>query len=269
MMLRNHIIKRWLGPVTIVAGAALGASALSGCAQERVGCQTAHGDFIMKFTLKSGTGACAEHIGGVFGVQTYYGKGDGTRPDFSEARVAIQSEELGAAVDEAEERLGEIPDANNPPYAIGAFAKMTPDGDSLCSVPTFAPAKKDIPTLPAVPDDPQTTEDDESLPAVPARSFQHEWSGVQVLVSEAATGTQLIGTFKVTEDGCTAEYEAWGLYPAVYCGDDDGNPVDEYCNAEPNPDAGLPIGSGINPDFPVHCDPELLFCMVTSKPPTQ
>jgi len=269
MMLRNYIGMRWLGPASIIAGVALGASALAGCAQERVGCQTAHGDFAVKLTLTSGTGACAEHIGGVFGVQTYYGKGDGTRPDFSEGTVAIQSEELGILVDDAEARLGEIPDASSPPYALGAFASMKPDGAALCSVPTFAPAKKDIPVLPAVPDDPETEDEDESLPEVPATSVQHAWSNLEVLVSEASTGTQFIGKLTVTEDGCTAEYEAWGLYPAVYCDDGEGNPVDAYCNAEPDPDAGLPIGSGINPDFPVHCDPDLLLCMLTKKPPTQ
>jgi hypothetical protein len=45
--------------------------------------------------------------------------------------------------------------------------------------------------------------------------------------------------------------------------------VDEtLCAAVEDPDRGHSIGSGINLDFAVQCDPELLLCVLSSAPPS-
>ena len=253
--------------ITAVAFAVLGGG-LAGCSQERVSCQTARGDFAVKLFLKSGTGECAANPGGVYGVSTYNYQGSDGRADPARISVAIQSEDLGVVVSDAIDRLGDFPDAANHPYAKGDFTSPKPDGEDLCQVPTLVKAEQNIPALDAIPADPEDPESEE-ISAEPARSFSYEWSDVKFLVTEAATGTQFIGALKYTVDGCTAEYEAWGLYPAVYCTDDDGNPVDALCDAVANPDAGIPVGSGINPDFKVSCDATLGLCMLKDKPPTQ
>ena len=51
----------------------------------------------------------------------------------------------------------------------------------------------------------------------PATDVTYTWSNVRVYVTAAANGTELSGTLKVEQDGCTAEYAVEGLYPAVSC----------------------------------------------------
>ncbi|MFO0745152.1 MAG: hypothetical protein U1F43_05655 [Myxococcota bacterium] len=246
----------------VVAAGALAA----GCNVESVYCQSAHGAFAVKLNLKTGTGACSELKGGVFGVQSYnYAKSDG-RPDPAKASMAIQAEDLGVLVDDAEARLGELPDPTHKPYAQGDFGSSKPDKDDLCHVPTMAEAIQNLPALPEVPPDP---EDPDSVlqPAEPAKAFTYAWTNMAFLVTPAATGTQFSADLSFTQDGCTATYEAWGLYPAASCDKGDGTPDDNLCASEANPELGIATGSGINPDFPRVCDPDLLLCVLTAKPP--
>jgi len=248
---------------------------LAGCSQEGVSCQTAHGDFAVKLFLKTDTGACSENIGGVYGVNSYQYPDKSGEPDLNRGSVAIQSEDLGVLLEDAEARTGTYPDLANSAFAKGDWAGARPNSDGMCVAPTLVKAQKSIPALdliPAVIDDPTTPDDDESadeVPAEPAKAFAYEWSNLSFLVTAAANGTQFVGNLKYTADGCTAEYEAWGLYPAVFCEDADGNPDDRLCNAEADPANGIPVGSGINPDFTTVCDPDLLLCMLTSRPPTE
>lgn len=252
--------------VAVASLAGVSAFGMTACEQVGAACQTAHGDFAVKLFLKSGTGECSQEAGGVFGVNSYnYPTSDGKRPDLSRGSVAIQAEALGVLVDDAEIRLGELPDPANKPYAKGDWSGGEPVG-GVCTLPTMSDAVQNLPALEAVPDDPETPDDDESLPAEPAKAFKYAWSNVQFTVSPAATGTAFLGTLEYTKDGCTATYEAWGLYPAVFCGDAEGNPIDKFCEAEADPENGFPLGSGINPDFKVHCDPDLLLCMLTDRP---
>ena len=124
-----------------------------------------------------------------------------------------------------------------------------------------------------MPDDPATPEDETeeevpAVPAVPEASYAYEWSDLKFMVSEANQGTRFTGTLKYTIDDCTAEYQAVGLYPAVFCADEDGNPVDGLCNAEPDAALGMVTGSGISPDFKTVCDPVLLLCVLAERPAT-
>ncbi len=116
-------------------------------------------------------------------------------------------------------------------------------------------------------------------PAVPATSIKYEWSNVRFYVTPAAPGTQLVGDLTYTKDGCVATYHVTAVYPSVSCqqlnADGDpvfdmaGNPVlaPDLCLPEADPAAGRPTGSGINPDFPVECEPKTALCVLTKEVP--
>lgn len=261
--LKTSVLRKLALPV-VSAGVLLSA----GCTAEGVSCSTGHGDFAVKLTLTSGDNAeCNGLIGGWYGVQTYNQSRPDGRPNANDSTVAIKSEDLGYMIDDYTAQLGDLPDAENPPYALGPFSSGKPDGD-ICSVPTLVPARQEFPALPAipaVPDDPQT-EEDESEPAVPAvdpMTIEYGWSDMRFIVTPEIYGTVFTAKLTYKVNDCTAEYTAVGLFPAVYCGDEEGNPVDAYCAPEANPALGLPYGSGINPDFTssVKCHPDLLLCM--------
>jgi hypothetical protein len=198
---------------------------------------------------------------------TYFPPRADGRPDLSKASVAIKSEDLGLLIDEYFSEVGEEPDPVNKPYALGSFTSSVPKAD-LCELPTLASAKQVIPTrpaIPATPDDPQTDEDesDPGRPAIPGFTVEYGWSNVKFIVSPEIIGTVFKGTMTYKVDDCTATYEAVGLYPAVHCDDGEGNPMDALCAPEANAELGIPLGSGINPDFKsiVKCHPDLLLCV--------
>ena len=261
---QNSGMRRFVLPVASV-GLVLGSQ--SACTAEGVTCQTAHGDFAVQLTLTTGAGECAEQIGGWYGVQTYSRPRADGRPDFSNSFMAIKSEDLGILVDDYEAELGEALDPTNQPYSVGDFKETRPSQD-LCEVPALTGAKKVFPPLPAIPatlDDAGTEEDeaDPGRPDVPSFTVEYGWSNMKFIVSPAVLGTVFTADFTYKRDACTATYQAVGLYPAVFCGDDDGNPDDNLCAPEANAALGIPLGSGINPDFKslIKCHPDLLLCM--------
>ncbi len=301
MNIRNNSILKSVGLASAAGVLALGS--LSGCAQQGVSCATAHGAFAVKLTEKTDTaGACSGIPGGVYGLATYNYVGTENRPNLDKASMAIQAEDLGVVVGDAEGRLGEAVDPEGKLYAKGDFTASEPNAAGVCEVPELVAASKDvplqpvIPAVPAVPDDPATTDVDESVPeepavpAVPQTLYKYEWSDLKFLVSEANQGTRFVGTLRLTintgalpddpttpdvdesaaAEECVAEYEAVGLYPAVFCGaeDADGNvtPDDRLCSATPVAEAGMVVGSGISPDFETVCDPNILFCVLKEKP---
>ncbi len=261
--LKTSVLRKLTLPV-----ASAGLLLSAGCTAEGITCATGHGDFAVKLTPTSGTDdQCNGLIGGWYGVQTYNQPRSDGRPNAKDSTVAIKAEDLGLMIDDYIARLGDVPDAENPPFALGPFSSGTPDND-ICTVPTLAAARQEFPALPAipaVPDDP-ATEEDESEPAVPAEdpmTVEYVWSNMRFIVSPSIIGTVFTANLTYKVNDCTAEYTAVGLYPAVYCGDDDGNPVDAFCEPEANPEIGTPYGSGINPDFKdsIKCHPDLLLCM--------
>jgi hypothetical protein len=208
--------------------------------------------------------------------------------------------ELQAALEDVEARLESLSDGEM--YAKGDFITSEPNVLGVCEVPELAPADKTLPVLSVIPevpevvDDPATTDVDESvpaepaIPAVPETLYKYEWSDLKFLVSEANQGTRFVGTVRITintgalpddpttpdvdesvaAEDCVAEYEAVGLFPAVFCGaeDADGNlvPDDRLCSAAPVAEAGMVVGSGISPDFETVCDPDIFYCVLKDKP---
>ena len=46
-------------------------------------------------------------------------------------------------------------------------------------------------------------------------------------------------------------------------------PDNSACCPNPDPIGGRASGSGINPDFPVKCDPDLLLCVLDTADPSK
>lgn len=237
-----------------------------GCDQQKPKCATGRGAFIAKYTYVSGDSPCEELKGEKLGLQTYNGSNPDKTPDLDRASIAIQAESLGLLVDNAAAAGLADPDSENKAYAFGAFTTNEPVGD-FCVVKTLTDAKQ---VLPEVPENA-----DEGIAAQPATEVVYRWGNVKVYVTASAYGTQFTADLIISRDGQSCEYKVEAMYPYVDCSapdpDDDTNTIadNNLCKAEgdPDPEAGRPVGSGINPDFPVSCDPDLKACFLTKPVP--
>lgn len=231
-----------------------------GCEQQEPLCAAGRGAFVVQYRHVGGPPECAERKGEKIGISTYNPRGADGRPSYQQASIAIQAESLGVLVDNAEAAGLRDPDPNHHPYAIGTFATANPV-DDFCVVPTLAPA---VQVLPAVEEDP-----DLQISAQPATTVSYDWRNVRVYVTASAYGSQIAAELTLTKDGVACDYQVIGMWPWVDCGSPAPDnpeamvPDDAACSPEPDESAGRPVGSGINPDFPTRCDPDLLACVLT------
>jgi hypothetical protein len=253
---------------TLLAYSAAVSAMTGGCEQEPIVCNTAHGSFAVRYTLVSGTGACATLKSGIIGVQPFVRSGPGDQPRYDAVPVALKTEEMGNLVAE----YGQMVDQTKL-YALGAFQATNPGPDGFCPVVNLTAAEVSLPAVGARPDpeDPMMM-----LPPLPAVTLKHEWSNVRFYVDPAFPGTQFTGDLAYTKDGCTATYKVQGLYPAASCGK--ANPVDggpqmiadpELCSPCADPSKGRRVGSMISPDIDTVCDEETFLCLPTKAPPSR
>jgi len=92
-----------------------------------------------------------------------------------------------------------------------------------------------------------------------------------------ASAAPALGGLDAGLDGGLAPLEAGSVAPEASAGDGgcEAPPAEEpplrdesLCAALPDPAQGRAFGSGINPDFSVQCDPELLLCVLAAPPPS-
>lgn len=250
--------------VTALVGVILAAS--YGCDQQKPKCSTGRGSFIAKYTYVSGPPECAELKGEKIGVQTYNPMDNSGKqtPDLNKATIAIQSESLGLLVDNAEAAKVSDPDPTHKPYALGAFSTAEPV-DDFCAVPMLAFAQQNLPAI--------KEDKDAKVSEQPKTEVIYEWANVRVYVTAAAYGTQFTADLLISTNKVSCVYKVAAMYPYVDCSAED--PADEKktvpdqkaCLAEPNAEEGRPVGSGINPDFPVTCDADLKACVLTKPVP--
>lgn len=286
-----------------IVALAMSGSAFVSCSQPKVECQVALASttygYATRFTLKNQpAGTCADRVipGDTFGMEFYHPPTeDKTTYDASKTPIAVQADSFGyeaslraeQAAIAAEFPAGELEfdcvvdeatganscldnDPTHKLYAMGEFGSPEPDASDLCSakMTVTAAAEMHFPAVPAIPPDPEDPEDP-GMEAWPAKTVRYEWTKLDVFVTAAAPGTQFTGTLKYTEDDCTLVYEVVGMWPSVFCGteQEDGSylPDDVWCSPCPDPEAGIVYGSGISPDFPTMCDPDLLICVLKNK----
>ncbi|MDI1448790.1 hypothetical protein [Polyangium sp. 6x1] len=272
-----------------LASAAFFAFSGASCSQPTIQCVVSHYPFFAKYELVSGDEACLGLKGEDIGMSTYLApNADKTLADYNDRSVAIQSSTLGLL---ARDREGAGYDlGKDKPFAFGKYT-TNPDANNLCYAggangsAALASADMNIEAF-------DTGEVDAmGNPVIlPAMHLQQEWRNIKVYVTAGAPGTQVVGdmVFRDVMAGCEATYKFIALSPSVPCGidvDDDNNPktdaanddadpanddpqvpLDLLCDSEAHPDQGIAIGSGINPDFPVRCDPETLHCILSGDP---
>jgi hypothetical protein len=253
----------------VMVAALLGGSLVSsyGCDQPKPKCSSGHGTFVAKYTYVSGDKKCMDLKGEKIGVQTYNSaRPDNGQPDLDHATIAIQSESLGLLVNNASSAGVSDPDPSNHPFAIGPFITSEPVAD-FCQAPQLAFAVQNLPEI--------KEDKDNKVKAQKKTSIIYEWANVNVYVTSAAYGTQFTADLLISTDGKSCVYKVDAMYPYVDCSSPD--PLDptmmktvpdsSLCNAEADPAHGHATGSGISPDFPVTCDPDLQACVLTKPIP--
>ncbi|WP_163994524.1 hypothetical protein [Pyxidicoccus caerfyrddinensis] len=235
------------------------------CVVARASIDGSTGSFAATYTLKPGQNPdqqCARLKPERVGLQKYFGETP-SAPD----SVAVRSARLGKlGRDFASTRPD--PDPTHATYSVGPFASEAPGPDNFCNVPTLTPSRLDVPaTAPGLPDG--GVQPDGGPPAQAAQTFTYEWSNLRIYNSPGTPGTQFTAELRYTENGCTAEYSAKGIWPVVTCGLSDGGVNEVACDPYANFDAGRLRGSGINPIFPVKCDPDALICVLTGEVPSE
>jgi hypothetical protein len=227
-------------------GAALLASSLSGCGgalQQDPQCVVAKGTFATVYTPKSTT-TCTPLKPEVVGLEKYF-----TEDAAMKDTVALRVRRVGDMLLKSTGTSPTVtldPDAPVAPHSVGEMTEV-PGPDNFCEVPTLGATRLAART--------------------PALSLTYAWSNLRVYNTAEIPGTQFTADLTYTENGCTAEYSVKGIWPLVTCATG-GKPDDTKCDPRADPAAGRFRGSGINPIFPVKCDPVALFCVLTGEVPS-
>jgi len=213
------------------------------------------GSFAATYTLKEGedaTQACAQLKPEQVGMQKFFSEDENARDT-----IAVRSRRMGQLPTQLKLRADPAP--VHEPSSVGEIVTEFPGADNFCDVPTLTPARLEAPALPAGPTG--------GPPAQAAQSITYEWSNLRVYNTPEIPGTQFVAELRYTENGCTADYSVKGIWPVVSCATA-GKPDETRCDPYPDPKAGRLRGSGINPLFPVKCDPVALICVLTGEVPS-
>jgi len=234
------------------------------CVVARASIDGSTGSFAATYTLKPGQNPdlpCARLRPERVGLQKFFSE-DPAAPD----TVAVRSARLGKLAQDFASRPD--PDPTHTTYSVGPFASEAPGPDNFCDVPQLTAARLDVPASAAgLPDGGLLP--DGGPPAQAPQRFTYAWSNLRVYNSPGIPGTQFTAELSYTENGCTAEYTAKGIWPVVTCGLNDGGVNEAACDPYADYDAGRLRGSGINPLFPVKCDPVALLCVLTGEVPSE
>lgn len=229
-----------------VIAVAVAMQAGCGVSQAPLTCVIGQGGWFARYSLKPNqtvTGACAQKVGEGLGIRKYF-------PAGQKPMVDIRTDTLGSM---ALQTPGDA-DTSHSPNSSGALTAESPDSSNFCSIANFSKAEQNIPVNAGGPGD-----------------IAYEWSDARFLTQANVPGTQMIASLKYTEGGCTAQYKVVAMQPFKDCTkmdaqgsavlDAQGNPVgdDTLCRG---------ASSGVNPDFAVKCEPNLLRCTLMSDPPS-
>jgi hypothetical protein len=210
------------------------AAVLSACNAEQPlpQCTIGRGEHAVRYMLVRGTGTCATKTAEKIGAQIFRTPGSGIPPT-----LVFRAGPLAA---------NEGKDTANPVNASGNFTTEYPSEDELCVVPSMSEARQRIAQSDG------TTKD-----------LRYEFTNVRVQGSSAIPGTQWLADLTYTEDDCTAQYVAVGMFPALKCERTVNGQVerDPAICQQPRP------GLSIDPAFPTTCDESTNLCVLKGEPP--
>ncbi|HZH15107.1 MAG TPA: hypothetical protein VE057_12205 [Archangium sp.] len=212
-----------------ILGLAALATLASACdtTQPPIGCPVQSLEWAATYKPK-GTSTCPVKAGEQLGIQKFSTPTGDERLSLHPAKLQNLNERDPARVS----------------YSLGTLAKAS-DAEGFCSASDLSVAEKHAEAKP-----------EEGLAA---EDIIYRWSNVRVLAIARAPGTQLVADLEYTENGCTAQYEVWAMWPGdIDCADEVGQPDDSLCEQ----------AGSINPDFAVTCDPTQLRCVPAKRPPS-
>jgi len=209
--------------------------------QPRVGCVVAPGyflgsagDYAARYALTSGNpgDACAQKAGDTLGLAKFLQPRGGDRGTGTYGPPPDYSRaNVGIKAAAFVPLQGQDPDEKL--VALGELQQeVTQD---FCGATSLAPAEIHAPGLDLV----------------------YTWSDLRIFQTGEIFGTQMSARLDVVENGCNARYDVWGVWPSTSCDDGAGNPDASLC---------APENSGLNPDFPISCDPATLLCLLDRAP---
>jgi hypothetical protein len=266
-----------LGTVAALAAFGLGAASLAHCDQQpKPYCITADLQFATKLIqqsqVESQPGACMGLGPASFDVDprvsftTYWAQDSNGQPDYSKGSVAVKTTEIGnllIAAQGAGVQNQAMDGAKE--YSEGAFTAAQADNSGFCTVPALSNTHLVLPAY-------------GTNPVTPAVDIELTWSDLQAYVTADIIGTQVQATLvdkRVTPAGtCTITYKVVALAPAVPCnvtnaeGGIEMNPDGSFvtdpgvCSPQPDPDAGMYLGSGISPVADYVCNSTLGWCTI-------
>ena len=141
-------------------------------------CTVGRGEHAVRYTLKSGTGVCAQKKAEIVGAQAFRVPGKGLPPTLALKPAFLLDDTTPAAT----------------VTSSGDFTTEYPV-DTECVVPSLSEARQ--------------------VKEGVARSYL--WSNLHIQGQAAIPGTQWVGELRYTEGDCTATYEAVGVFPAIRC----------------------------------------------------
>jgi hypothetical protein len=231
---------------------------IAGCPfiQGQPPCLIGHGEYTVKYTLKSGeptTGLCAQKKGEYVGIEKFNAppcidgkRADGTICDSKAPDtqgIAIKSQTLAD--------LSVFSNPGQPDLAIisqGQLAGGDPDKDHFCVAQTFSPVMDT------------------------GNGIGYQWSNAKFYVTPQIPGTQFVADLAYTEGGCTSNYNVVGVYPVVDCktwDPDTGDPIVDPVTGKYVVDPSLCAQAdqqisflALNPDFPVKCSDDIGLCVL-------
>jgi hypothetical protein len=233
--MKTHRAFAWILP--------LGSAAwLSACGGEQAPpqCVVGRGDHAVRYTLKTGTGTCAQKKAEIVGAQAFRVPGSGIPPT-----VAFKPGPLAAL---------EGKDTAHSVVASGDFDTEYPETDT-CVVRQMTEARQIF-----QPDNATTVD------------LSYRFSNVRIQAQAAIPGTQWVADLSYSEGGCTATYEAVGVFPAIKCEkqvQDPNDPTKKVTVRDPEvcklPRAGL----SLDPAYRITCEETTNLCVLDGPPPAR
>jgi len=210
-------------------------SMLSACEAEqpKPQCTIGRGPNAVRYTLVSGSGACATKRAEQVGTQIFRTPGSGIPPTLVLKPALLAANESNAP--------------GNSVTASGDFTTEYPGDDEVCEAPSFSEARQPVRMA------------DESMVDV-----RYQWSNVRVQGSSAIPGTQWTADLVYSEGNCTARYQAVGMFPAIQC----VRTVEGRVERDPAICQQLRAGLSIDPAFPTFCEETTNLCVLSGAPPS-